>query len=343
MARRYVDISAYQGAVDWPVYRTWSDLVAMKATEGTGFIDPRYRTNRAGAEDQGIESFFYHFARPDLNRPQAEAAWFFNVVGGVKTSELLMLDAERSTPQPEASWSYAWLSEVEQLYQKTPTIYASEAFIRAHLQGEPRLARFPLILAKWTFDPNARPPAPAPWTTYLAIQWTDRASNIPGITGLVDADVFVGERTMGIPQGWSDANGILTAPNGVPVHDGFRHAVENDPHFDPANLPNEAEYNANPVQFHRPDLGNGDRQTFRDTVFWWTPAMGVIVEKFPGLELDAAYKLIAQQQAEVDALKANPPTPMPNIVDAVAQLEAAQSAATAIGTSLGKALSDLKQ
>lgn len=139
---------------------------------------------------------------------------------------------------------------------------------------------------------------------------------------------------MAVPQGWSDSSGVLVAPNGVPVHDGFREAVENDPNFDPANWPQEAEYNANPVQYHVADSGNGDRQVFRDTVYWWTPHYGVIVERYPGLELDAAYKLIAQLQANPPAPV--PPVPAPNITDALSQLEA-------VSTALASAIHDLKQ
>lgn len=152
---------------------------------------------------------------------------------------------------------------------------------------------------------------------------------------------IIGETTMPIPQGWTDSNGILAAPNGVPVHDGFRSAVENDPNFDPANLPQEAEYNANPVQYHVSDSGNGDRQTFRDTVYWWTPKYGVVVEKFPGLELDATYKLIAAQQAEIDALKANPPAPMP--VDTSTVIADIHAIADGIAPLVAKALVDISK
>lgn len=333
MAERYVDISTFQGQINWTLYRTWSDMAAMKATEGTGFTDPRWPANKAGAEAAGVRLIPYHYCRPDLNTPQSEAEWFFKVVGN--TPDLfLMLDDEQQTSASTAAWAYSWLSRCEELFGQTPTVYASTSFIEAHLQDS-RLAHFPLILANWTFDPNARPACPPPWRNYIALQYTDRATNIPGIAGPVDADIFLGGLTMGVPQGWSDANGVLVAPNGVPVHDGFRNAVENDPHFDPANWPQEAEYNANPVQYHVADSGNGDRQAFRDTVYWWTPHYGVIVEKYPGLELDAAYKLIAAQQAEIATLKAQPPTPAP--VDISALLTAINNIPDAIGQAAGQA------
>ncbi|MGH2478163.1 MAG: glycoside hydrolase family 25 protein [Ktedonobacteraceae bacterium] len=190
-AQRYVDISVFQGAVNWPLYRTWSNLAAMKATEGTSFTDPRYFTNKVGAEAAGVRMIPYHYARPDLNSPQAEAAWFFQVARN--TPDLfLMLDDEQQTAASTAAWAYEWLSRCEQLFGQTPAVYASDSYIRAHLQDR-SLVHFPLILANWTFDSAARPSCPPPWTSYIAVQYTDRATNIPGIAGPVDADIFLGE------------------------------------------------------------------------------------------------------------------------------------------------------
>lgn len=190
MSIEYADISSWQGTVNWTQYKAWSSMVAMKATEGTGFTDPRYRANRTGAEAVGLRIVHYHFARPDLNGAQAEATWFFQVVGNVGDG-LIMLDYEQNTPAATAEWAYEWLSKAAQLFGQTPTIYASTSFVQTHLQGEPRLSQFPLILANWTYDPAARPACPTPWTSYLAIQYTDKAS-VPGISGAVDANVWLG-------------------------------------------------------------------------------------------------------------------------------------------------------
>lgn len=167
------------------------------------------------------------------------------------------------------------------------------------------------------------------------------ATACPGTYPMDELIAYVqnGGSTMGIPAGWKDVNGVLVAPNNVPVHNGFRAAIERDPGFDPANVPNEAEYNANPVMIHRPDLGDGDRQTFRDGAYYWTSRMGVVWEKYPGLEIDACYKRIAAQDAEIAALKAQQTTP----VDTSTVEADINAIADAVAAPVAKALADLKK
>lgn len=113
---------------------------------------------------------------------------------------------------------------------------------------------------------------------------------------LVGNEVWLLERsgaatapTTGVPDGWKDDGEKLTAPNGVPVVLGFRaHVLAGK--WNPANVPLEAEYHADPVLLHNPGVGSGQRQLFRDCMLWWTHEKGVVQEPYIGLELDAAYK-----------------------------------------------------
>ena len=42
-----VDVSHFQGVIDWPaVAKSGVQFAMIKATEGTGFVDPRYVANR---------------------------------------------------------------------------------------------------------------------------------------------------------------------------------------------------------------------------------------------------------------------------------------------------------
>lgn len=194
----YVDVSAYQGKIDWPVYAQWARSfdgvarVAMKVTEGVGFIDPNYHTNRAGALAAGIdEIIFYHYGRPDQHSdPGLEVAWFRSILGAIRPGDSLLLDYEADTPAATADWAYGWLSFAEAAYTREPSVYASEGYIAAHLQ-DARLARFPLTEALWKYSPSERPAAPAPWSKITYLQYTDRAT-VPGIAGPVDADIFLG-------------------------------------------------------------------------------------------------------------------------------------------------------
>lgn len=193
---QFVDISAWQGHVDWPAYKQWASQwdgvsrVAMKATEGVGFIDPQFIANRAGALAAGIDCIiYYHFARHDLgNDPVAEANWLRQVVGDTRDQDMIILDYEVAGFSA-ADWVCHWLVQAQSNYGRAPGLYVSLSYIESRLQ-DARLAQFPLWLADWTFDPNMRPDCPGPWTSYSMLQYTDKAS-IPGIAGLVDADVFL--------------------------------------------------------------------------------------------------------------------------------------------------------
>lgn len=112
------------------------------------------------------------------------------------------------------------------------------------------------------------------------------------------------ETTMaGVPQGWSDSNGTLTAPNGVAVVMGFRNWVLNH-QWDPANTPQGPEIHVSQVQLHNTALGPGQIQVFRDDILWWTPNLGVIQEPYLGLEVGAAYKKIDDQARQIADLQA---------------------------------------
>src|SRR5262249_23597640 len=158
-----------------------------------GFTDPRFTANRAGALSAGIDMIiYYHFARSGLgNSPVAEANWQRNVVGDIRANDLVILDFEENVAAATADWAYAWLAQQQANYNKQPGIYASSAYIQEKFKNA-RLASFPLWLANWQYTPDERPPVPPPWTSYEAVQYTDRAANIPGIAGAVDASIFLG-------------------------------------------------------------------------------------------------------------------------------------------------------
>ena len=61
-ALRGVDVSEYQGRIDWQMLADQNvDFAYIKATEGSGYVDPRFAENWAGAADAGIKTGAYHF------------------------------------------------------------------------------------------------------------------------------------------------------------------------------------------------------------------------------------------------------------------------------------------
>ena len=59
---RGVDVSTYQGEIDWPTLVAQNiDFAFIKATEGSSFTDPRFAYNYAAAQKTGIPIGAYHF------------------------------------------------------------------------------------------------------------------------------------------------------------------------------------------------------------------------------------------------------------------------------------------
>lgn len=295
---QFVDISSYNNAIDWTAYSTWSTMVALKSSEGVGFVDSSFSSHRAGALAVGINSiWYYHFAKPDLgNDPIAEANWQHYVVGAIRPQDRIVLDFEVSNPRATADWAYRFLAQQEANYDgQLPVIYASTSYILAQLQ-DPRLTRYPLWLADWTHDPTIRPLCPLPWTSYTAIQYTDQATGIPGIAEAVDADVLLEGGAMIVPTGWAyDATaGVLTAPGGGhTVRLGNAKFVLLWPGgWPPGNIPLEEEHGA---------PGGGTEQTFQTCKIAWNPKDGVHIAPL-GVQYLAAQTQIATLQLRLDLL-----------------------------------------
>lgn len=307
---QFCDVSQWQGAIDWQAYKIWSaqgdgiSRVAMRSSYGTGFADSNFAENRAGALAAGIDCiYYYHFSYPSVNGAVQEANWQRQVVGDVRPQDMLMLDFEENSPQATSAWAYSWLATQEANYGKLPGLYASSAYIAERLQ-DPRLARYPLWVANWQYTPDERPPCPPPWTSYQFVQFTDKATSIPGISGNVDCNIFLGQEEeppmSQVPAGWTDDGTTLKAPDGTPVTLGFRDHILNG-NWDPANVPLEQVQHLSILEQSNPSIGAGQEQTFRWKRLEYTPKAGVF-EGWLGQELLWYQTAYAKLQTQVALL-----------------------------------------
>lgn len=231
-----VDVSSWQGNIDWPTYHVWSQKMSadgrshaiMRASQDVATRDADFDQNYAGAVAAGVDHIVvYHYAYPQNDSPQAEAAWFAGVVGSrLRPQDEYMLDFEENNSSATDAWVLAFRDEMMKLTGREILVYMNLNMIQ-NLMHNPALSSIPLVLADWTFDPNARPACPAPFTQMKFIQYTDKGS-VPGIQGLVDMDVFLGGPHMNVPSGWSDDGTSLTAPNGFKVTGPFRAYILNN-------------------------------------------------------------------------------------------------------------------
>lgn len=181
---RIVDVSDYQGTVDWQqVLASGVAGAIAKATEGTSFTAKTFARNWQVLGQLGAVRGAYCFARPGRGTPEAQADHFVATVATWTPADLLVLDLEDGGGNLDA-FALTFLTRMEQRTGIVPWFYSHAPFIRAHITDR-RLARFPLWLAAYT---SKAPAAPSPWPAWQLWQHTDKAK-IPGIAGACDESV----------------------------------------------------------------------------------------------------------------------------------------------------------
>lgn len=172
--RYFADISNNDGHVDMMEYAAAGHLaIAIKATEGTTFVDPFHRgwSLRAGLHHLSV--WHYHFARPDLgNDPHAEADHFWEYTRFLAgPRDYLVLDLERAVPSGwvhDPAWSREFDERIRALSRFSIILYGSRSSLQLSadwLTGPPRR----VWDADWSTDPDF---APAGYAC-VARQYTD--------------------------------------------------------------------------------------------------------------------------------------------------------------------------
>lgn len=197
-----VDVSHYQGTINWPQVAASSTFAFEKATEGKTLVDMTYPVNRMGAESVGIKVGAYHFARPTgsgdaaLTADAITQADFFLSIAQPQAGELPpVLDLEVTgglNPPDLLTWTSAWLEEIYARTGVRALVYTSPNFWKNSLadSGVPALDGTPLWVAHWTTAGAPLVPGGnwggAGWSFW---QYSSHAQ-VAGITTQVDRDRF---------------------------------------------------------------------------------------------------------------------------------------------------------
>lgn len=83
-------------------------FVYVKATEGKTYRDPQYQSHALNALKAGLHVGFYHFARPDNNKPEDEVKNFVDAISSFKYDLLPVLDLEVSVAMSDNAL-YEWV------------------------------------------------------------------------------------------------------------------------------------------------------------------------------------------------------------------------------------------
>ena len=204
-----IDISKYQGTIDWRKVRDSGVRFAyLKVSEGGDHVDDRFYENWAGAATAGVQRGVYHFMYW-CRTASEQAVWFTQAVPHDPSQLPPVLDVEwnhasvtcpKQTTRADAIAKIHKMLEIMEYHTgKRPIIYTDIAFHRDVLEGE--FPEYEFWLRSVAAEPDERF-TDRPWTFW---QYT-ATGRVPGINGDVDKNVFQG--TENEWQRWLNARGV---------------------------------------------------------------------------------------------------------------------------------------
>lgn len=189
------DISRWQHPNDKPINfkkmrAAGIDFVMIKASDTREYSDRltlKYvKADRAGAQEAGIHTGFYHYAllpnvrttaavQRDARAQAQKVSWRLQSLGGFNDLDLpYALDLENNCVKVSSSgscsksatraqatlWSKTFLATLKDKTGRTPLIYSSPHFLENALNRDKELSQYPLWIAQYAIDPakaEARP------------------------------------------------------------------------------------------------------------------------------------------------------------------------------------------
>ena len=215
-----LDVSHWQGNINWPAVPEKYKWVAVKASEGGGFKDNKFAQNFEGVKNSGRKVIAYHYHRANAGVTFQKANWL-GAIGG-REIDGICLDVESqdgvsvNVLRNRVYWSLRAMEELE-----VPVIiYTAHWFWSSPLDGhilpstppgsddpdiDPKIVAsgWPLWVADYNGNvdrlpaPEDQPYLPHGWRRKdgtikrkeSARQYTSRG-NVPGIAGNVDKNTM---------------------------------------------------------------------------------------------------------------------------------------------------------
>lgn len=183
-----VDVSVYQGHIDWiAVAAAGVSFAIVKASQRER--DPLFAEHWNGARAVGLKVGLYHYLDPKLPVSQ-QLELFLETYRGVEGFADLppALDVEEAgreeTPDGLVTRALAWIWAIKEELDVTPIVYTYTSFAERYMRTERALdlAACPLWIAHHGVEV---PRIPAPWSRWALWQHTD-AGRVEGIRGRVD-------------------------------------------------------------------------------------------------------------------------------------------------------------
>jgi lysozyme len=190
-----IDLSHHNGTVDLAKAKTDGIVgVIHKASQGLGYSDPLYETNRKQAAGAGLYWGAYHFGTGSDGVHQAEH--FLSVVQpGPKNLLVLDLEANPQGPSMPLEEARAFVTHLGHVTGRWPGLYAGH-----YLKDLLRTSADPILGQCWFWlsQYGPTPVVPPNWKTWTMWQYTDGGLGPPphevaGV-GRCDRNKFNGSR-----------------------------------------------------------------------------------------------------------------------------------------------------
>lgn len=189
-----IDVSYYQGKIDWKQVKTMEeddvkiDFAFIKATEGLFKVDPYFQRNWREAPKAGVICGAYHYFRPQ--KPGEWQAKFFLQTVNFDAGDLPpVVDIEELDGVPASKMRVQLAEFLKHIEKKTgvkPIIYTGLSFYKDYLNGH--FDEYPLWIAHY-HQPKLRISSATKWHFW---QHSDKAK-ISGINHVVDFNAFNGD------------------------------------------------------------------------------------------------------------------------------------------------------
>ena len=193
-----IDVSSYQGNINWPAVAPYIDFSYAKATEATNYTNPYFYNQYEGPYNQGLIRGAYHFAVPNNSSGQSQADYFIKHGGGWSSDGQTLpgaLDIEYNpygsecyglTASQMVSWIKNFVHEYAYKEHVYPVIYTTTDWWKTCTGNNGGFGKNdPLWIANYLASHGG--PLPNGWGFYTFWQYADSGS-LPG-----DQDVFNGD------------------------------------------------------------------------------------------------------------------------------------------------------
>lgn len=132
MSLKGCDVASYQWDIE-PSKMTTTDFVIAKATQGTWYVNPYFKTQYDKAKKAGKLLGAYHYS--EGGSPTKEAQYFYNVVGDRIGECILALDHEGKSnkifnTKEEVEWVWEFAKEIHRLCGIWIFLYMSKSVTR---------------------------------------------------------------------------------------------------------------------------------------------------------------------------------------------------------------------